>query len=71
MAGGGRGNLDKIQKNSYFFHETFPNAKSMFCLLAPRVGRCSGPRSRSEWRPVFSIKSALAGVMARYYICWS
>ena len=22
--GGGRGNLDKIQKNSYFFRETFP-----------------------------------------------
>ena len=22
--GGGRGNLDKVKKNSYFFRETFP-----------------------------------------------
>ena len=25
---GGRGNLDKIQKKSYFFRETFPNKRS-------------------------------------------
>ena len=24
IGGGGQGNLDKIQKNSYFFRETFP-----------------------------------------------